>query len=357
MFHCQGEEGFGGLCHAEFISGSLTERIAKSPLLEERDRVRCLTGQEQSEILRSSSADLLQSDGLSLRMTNAFDNHNKCGHPERSEGSLTERTGQFPSPREEGLGERVLPITKVEILKRIIKKCAFTLAEVLITLGIIGVVAAITIPGLNQAYKNQAAATKLRKFHSMMNQAIRMAENDYGDKKDWLDAHQGCDYIRPEFVKYDVEDNPVAGDTQTEKFFNKFFAPYLKISHVKHLSNGSFVVYFPDGSALSPGPDYPTTKCYNWMYFPENPDRCGYTKNTFEDKQGGKCRFSFTLRLGLRENQQPFGFQPFYYGNELPSRAKLRSDCTNYGTSCTALIKYDGWRVAPDYPRNRKIRF
>ncbi len=237
------------------------------------------------------------------------------------------------------------------------RKLAFTLPEVLITLGIIGVVAALTIPGLNQTYKNQAAATKLQKFYSTMNQVIRMAENDYGDKKDWLDDHHGCDYILPSLVEYDMNGNPVIGESQTEKFFNKFFAPYLKISHVKHLSNGSFVVYFPDGSALSPGPDYPTTKCYNWMYFPGNSDRCGYTNNTFADPQGGRCRFSFTLRLGLKEKQQPFGFQPFYYDNELPSRAKLRSDCSNYGFSCAALIKYDGWRVAPDYPSNRKIRF
>ena len=260
-------------------------------------------------------------------------------HNDSGLGSLDESVKYAPSETERG-------------------KSAFTLAEVLITLGVIGVLAAITLPVLNQAYRNLTVATKLKKFHSMMNQAIRMAENDYGGKKDWLDAHSGCDYIRPQFVESDMNGNLVLGATQTEKFFNKFFAPYLKISHVKHLSNGSFVAYFPDGSAISPGPDYPTTKCYNWMYFPSNPDRCGYEpSSTFGDEQGGKCRFSFTLRLGLREKQQPFGFQPFYYGNGVPSRSTLKSDCQNYGFPCSALIQYDGWHVAVDYPKNRKIRF
>ena len=99
MFHC------GDLklrkWHSELVSEFQAERTAKYPLLEERDRVRCLTEQENTEILRSSSTDLLQSNGISLRMTNAIDNHNECRHPERSEGSLTERIGNFPSPREE----------------------------------------------------------------------------------------------------------------------------------------------------------------------------------------------------------------------------------------------------------------
>ena len=59
-------------------------------------------------------------------------------------------------------------------------KTGFTLAEVLITLGIIGIVAAITIPGLMTKYHRHVAETKLAKFDSIINQAARMsiAEND-----------------------------------------------------------------------------------------------------------------------------------------------------------------------------------
>ena len=42
------------------------------------------------------------------------------------------------------------------------RKCAFTLAEVLITLGIIGVVAALTIPTLISKYQEKQTIVKLK---------------------------------------------------------------------------------------------------------------------------------------------------------------------------------------------------
>ena len=54
----------------------------------------------------------------------------------------------------------------------------FTLAEVLITLGIIGVVAAMTLPALIQKNNNKVVETRLEKFYSGINQAIMLAEND-----------------------------------------------------------------------------------------------------------------------------------------------------------------------------------
>ena len=61
------------------------------------------------------------------------------------------------------------------------RKIAFTLAEVLITLGIIGVVAALTIPTLMANHRRQVAETRLEKFYTTINQAVKMAEVDYGD--------------------------------------------------------------------------------------------------------------------------------------------------------------------------------
>ena len=87
------------------------------------------------------------------------------------------------APRGRGLGrggqdERCrLTRGAVDIFKT---KAAFTLAEVLITLGIIGVVAAMTLPSLIQNYQKKALATQTQKFYSMMSQAVKQYMADYG---------------------------------------------------------------------------------------------------------------------------------------------------------------------------------
>jgi len=53
-------------------------------------------------------------------------------------------------------------------------KKAFTLAEVLITLGIIGVVAAITIPSLIANYQKRVIETTLKEDYSIMAQVNRL---------------------------------------------------------------------------------------------------------------------------------------------------------------------------------------
>ena len=71
------------------------------------------------------------------------------------------------------------------------KKVAFTLAEVLISLGIIGVVAAITIPSLIQSYKEQVTVTKVQKAYSVLNQVFKSISAEYGEPKDW----PGVEYV------------------------------------------------------------------------------------------------------------------------------------------------------------------
>ena len=61
------------------------------------------------------------------------------------------------------------------------KNIAFTLAELLITLGIIGVVAALTMPSLIVKHRKQVVVEKLKKTSSALLQAYNMAKLDYGD--------------------------------------------------------------------------------------------------------------------------------------------------------------------------------
>ena len=93
------------------------------------------------------------------------------------------------------------------------RKFAFTLAEVLITLTIIGVIAAITIPNLLQKYQNYQLATKFQKAYAVLSEAVRIttydefdlgrlgstsANNDFVTVlREHLKVHKYCGYITP----------------------------------------------------------------------------------------------------------------------------------------------------------------
>ena len=74
-----------------------------------------------------------------------------------------------------------------------IKKYAFTLAEVLITLGIIGVVAAMTMPALVANYKEKEIITKAKKDYSLILQALRLAQAEAGIPGDNSVLYIGAD--------------------------------------------------------------------------------------------------------------------------------------------------------------------
>lgn len=57
-------------------------------------------------------------------------------------------------------------------------KLAFTLAEVLITLGIIGVVATMTIPTLMSKYQEKVYKTQYKEIFSELNQVMKSLEDD-----------------------------------------------------------------------------------------------------------------------------------------------------------------------------------
>ena len=76
-------------------------------------------------------------------------------------------------------------ITSKRGRSNLIKKCAFTLAEVLITLGIIGVVAAMTLPVLVNKYQEKVTVSKVKKFYSTMNQVLLMSIKDNGYPSEW----------------------------------------------------------------------------------------------------------------------------------------------------------------------------
>ena len=221
---------------------------------------------------------------------------------------------------------------------------AFTLAEVLITLGVIGVVAGLTFPSLIQNYRNKVVESRLKKFYSAMNQAVIMAENDYGDKKIWFEDVGGAEF--------DEEGNPVPGSSNAEIWFNKYFSPYLKtLKETKTLANGTFAVYFSDGSTLAML-QHGTTR--DWLFYPGNMDKC------LEQPQSrGRCEFSFIFNPISKSSKWTHhynkGFEPYKYDwdgqlSSLYTQSKYACKDGTWANYCTAIIQLNGWKIPKDYP-------
>src|SRR5574344_232947 len=81
------------------------------------------------------------------------------------------------------------------------KTKAFTLAEVLIVLGIIGIVAALTIPTLMQQIQDNEFKNAAKVAYSKSSQVVSQIVNDYGD----IYSNFGPEHpikFKAEFMKY-----------------------------------------------------------------------------------------------------------------------------------------------------------
>ena len=215
-----------------------------------------------------------------------------------------------------------------------IRMRAFTLAEVLITLAVIGIVAAMTIPNLVQSYKKQVATVRLKKFYSMMSQALVLSEIDNGPLNSW--------------EKNVMEDDFEQNRNLTVKYFNTYIKPYIKYTNIdENPKEGTFIersaieIYFADGSSMF---------VYNGvafdMHFDINADK---GPNVY-----GKDRFAFlfiTDPVTLKGNNP--GFYP-HPGRDMSiisaGRDSVLSLCKSYAQYCGTLLKLDNWEFKDDYP-------
>ena len=144
------------------------------------------------------------------------------------------------------------------------KDRAFTLAEVLITLAIIGVVAAMTMPVLINKYQGRIAVTKVKKIYSVLNQAVKLAEVDNGPVNSWdlpLHTNGGSQklygYLKPylRVAKECVEDN--SGnclDTNSNYYYlngNEWTAPnsdYGSKNYVRIILSDGALLWFRTNS-------------------------------------------------------------------------------------------------------------
>ena len=102
-------------------------------------------------------------------------------------------------------------------------KLGFTLAEVLITLGIIGIVAAMTIPTLMTNYRKHIVETRVARTYSIISQAVKFAEENFGDGFD-------IDTLKADEAIKDIGDVNGYSWELSHAAFEKFFKIYVDIS-------------------------------------------------------------------------------------------------------------------------------
>ncbi len=226
--------------------------------------------------------------------------------------------------------------------------CAFTLAEVLITLGIIGVVAALTLPNLVAKYQKKAVVTQLKKSYTVMQQALKLSQIDNGDIDNWdtnLDGHNF-------FIKY------ISPYVKTIK---EYSTSELKSAAPRKLLNGgtySGTTYnnetashfiLADGSMVTVNLHNAAEKGL-WVGFDVN----GLTKPNQIGKDTFLFYFSSKYGLVALGDRVPAGWT--YNTNTDDLRKELLTGGGNscslsgLGYWCSALIVTDGWEIRDDYP-------
>ncbi len=224
---------------------------------------------------------------------------------------------------------------------------AFTLAEVLITLGIIGVIAAFTIPTLLANYKKEQTVVQLKKAYSELSQAAQLSVAQNGDIKNW-------DYT-----------------LSSNKFFNKYFLDFIKIDTqslynvyqkgitYKSLNGKIERNYTP----LHNSAQIVTLASGTQIFLDSTPIKTTlYRKTLLIDLNGFKGPNKFGVDVFVF-GITPDGVLPHQWDDGEPynirrDRNALRGGSgQNYrchksgrGMWCAALIMKDGWKIKSDYP-------
>ena len=229
------------------------------------------------------------------------------------------------------------------------------MAEVLITLGIIGVVAALTLPSLVHNYRKSVVENKLKASYSIISNAVKMAEVENG---------MGFDFTISDEYKDENDVNNFSAK-QSEAIFNTYFKSYFKV--VKEYSkkdNSKFDYYGQKGGKINDVAQ--TGKCFELtngtaMCFVARGGAVGhffvYLNPEKEKKVAGSDVFAFRLDKS-RGAYWSYGLTNVSIGL---SRPQLLDGCSNeYDHAltpdwnrpdiCTYLIQLNGWKIPNDYP-------
>jgi len=224
-------------------------------------------------------------------------------------------------------------------------KSAFTLAEVLITLVIIGVVAAMTIPTAIANYQKRQTVVKLKAAYSQLSQAIRMASSEHGDLKNWGDEISKIDGVSTEKSQYFFE-TYLKHYMRIEKYCvpssEECWTPPVSLSGIESLKNNySQYISFVLSNGMS---------VYLWVSGSGN--ACIYV-NINGLKKGVVGRDVFGFKLGSDESM----LLGMGYDQDMDTLINDGSmGCSkdvqgeSAGRYCAALIQRSGWKIDDNYP-------
>ena len=206
----------------------------------------------------------------------------------------------------------------------------FTLAEVLVTLGIIGVVAALTMPSVISNYKEKETIAKLKKTYSVLSQAYITAFNKYGSPDEWTWGplvypvpQTLAGYLRENLKVIKVCDNGSC-------FPDVMYTRLNGTKHVNYSKEGSNFASFvlQDGTLFlfwSSGSCSASHKTCGFIYTDIN--------GKYPPNQWGRDMFGFVL---TPTNIIPFGIE----GYEYPFSTSCNKNRDSYlnGIGCTAWV-------------------
>lgn len=236
-------------------------------------------------------------------------------------------------------------------------KNAFTIAEILITLGIIGVVAAYTIPTLMNNYQKTQYIVGLQKGYSTVNQALKQMAADYGCVNDLKctglftgEYWQAQTKLGDELVKhFKIIKN--CKNVQGQGCF----ASKIVINYDGSLTNGyadisdnyNYTYKFITNDGMSIGTQNSATNCgYNGggASGPMN-QQCGYVIIDVNGPKGpnymGRDVFMFFITNGKGALLYPQG--GVYVGGGWWKSNNLCTETNKDGYSCSGRILEESW--------------
>ncbi len=221
------------------------------------------------------------------------------------------------------------------------------MAEVLITLGILGVVIAMTLPSIIGKYQKVVSTTQLKKIYNVISNAYLMSVEENGESTGWF---------------YTMVQEGGGPNTGVKDFYNMYFAPYLNF---KESAYKKYKIHNFNGDDTKIEPQ----QNLGAGYFVRNPD--GMCMILWANNQF----MVFTVDLNCEKSPNIVGKDVFdiiglywlgdktlvvpwlsYIQTGKRTRADLIESCKSHSFAngfpgtCFTLFVYDGMEFKKDYP-------